>query len=127
MDAFCSLKVSTLSLVPCRMRWRALQRRSVPALQQLTCCVQDLRELRLTRISDYFSDEHIDLIAQQLPKLEDLYIGGYGVSDAVLTHLTNLRNLKVVTFSGVTSFTESGIIDFVNQLGEVRRGLPSMI
>lgn len=81
---------------------------------------QELRELNLTRISDYFSDEHIALIAQQLRNLEDLYIGGYGVSDAVFPHLTELRNLKVVTFSGITSFTEAGILDFVDPLGEVR-------
>ncbi|KAK4494039.1 hypothetical protein PRZ48_015226 [Zasmidium cellare] len=92
-------------------------------LMDAFCSLKDLRELRLTRISDYFSDEHIGLIAQQLPNLEDLYIGGYGVSDAVFTHLTNLQNLKVVTFSGVTSFTEGGIMDFVEKLGEGNYGL----
>ncbi|KAF2167707.1 hypothetical protein M409DRAFT_65831 [Zasmidium cellare ATCC 36951] len=98
-------------------------RDDLETLMDAFCSLKDLRELRLTRISDYFSDEHIGLIAQQLPNLEDLYIGGYGVSDAVFTHLTNLQNLKVITFSGVTSFTESGIIDFVSQLGEGNYGL----
>lgn len=76
--------------------------------------------MRLTRISDYFSDEHIGSIAQQLHNLEDLYIGGYGVSDAVFKHLTTLKSLKVVNFSGITAFTEDGILEFVNSLGEVR-------
>ncbi|KAI5356943.1 putative leucine-rich repeat domain superfamily [Septoria linicola] len=82
-----------------------------------------LRELGLWRISDYFTDAHIGMLAQQLPKLEELYVGGYGISDSCFNDLAQLKNLRVLTLSGVTTFTEKGIMDFVNQLGTGNRGL----
>jgi hypothetical protein len=87
------------------------------------CSLKELRELRLTRITDYFTDAHIGLLAVNLPNLEDLYVGGYGVSDAVFLPLSELHHLKFVTFSGVTTFTEKGILEYINMLGENNRGL----
>lgn len=98
-------------------------RDDLETLMNAFCSLKELRELRLTRISDYFNDEHIGMLAQHLARLEDLYIGGYGVSDAVFKSLAALPNLKVVTFSGITSFTDTGILDFVGQLGEGSRGI----
>lgn len=85
--------------------------------------LKELRELSLFRISDYFSDSHIGMLAISLPSLEELYVGGYGISDAVFSSLTELKNLKVITFSGITTFTEAGIMSFVEKLGPGNRGL----
>ena len=87
------------------------------------CSLEGLREMRLYRISDYFSDDHINTLATRLLSLEDLYIGGYGISDAVWPSLAKLENLKYITFSGVTTFTFDGIANFVDQLGEGNSGL----
>lgn len=85
--------------------------------------LKELRELSLFRISDYFSDSHIGMLAISLPNLEELYVGGYGISDAVFSSLAELKNLKVITFSGITTFTEAGIMSFVDKLGPGNRGL----
>lgn len=87
------------------------------------CSLTNLQYLKLVRISDYFSDEHIKLLTSYLPELRELFIGGYGISDAALAEVANLRNLKNVSFSGITTFTTSGVVDFVNRLGESNKGL----
>lgn len=87
------------------------------------CSLRELRQLRLYRISDYFSDDQIVLLAQNLSNLEDLDISGYGVSDLVWPSLAKLP-LKVVNFGGITTFTEDGILDFIERLDPVlHRGL----
>lgn len=87
------------------------------------CSLSDLRHLHLTRISDYFSDQHIKAFAQHLQNLEHIYIGGFGISDGVWDDVARLRNLKSLTFSGLTVFTTDGIIRFIEQLGDGNQGL----
>lgn len=87
------------------------------------CALTDLRHLHLTRISDYFSDQHVRAFAEHLVNLEHIYIGGYGISDGVWDAVARLRNLKTLTFSGLTVFTSGGILRFVDQLGDGNQGL----
>lgn len=87
------------------------------------CSLTNLRHLYLTRISDYFSDQHVRALAQHLVNLEQIYIGGYGISDGVLDAVAQLKNLKIVTFSGLTVFTAQGILRFIDQLGDGNQGL----
>lgn len=101
----------------------AMSRDDIEALMNAFCSLTELRELNLTRISDYLSDEHIKLLASHLPNLEELYIGGYGISDAVWQSLAALPELKTLTFSGLTNFTEQGMLSFVNDLKESNRGI----
>ena len=91
------------------------------------CALKNLRELKLTRITEYFSDSHVNRIAEELFGLEDLFIDGYGISDNCLGKLTNLGNLKTVTFSGLTSFTADGLLEFINNLGPGNQGLVMVI
>lgn len=65
-------------------------RDDIEAIMAALCSLQELRVLTLARVSDYFSDEHLSLLAQCLPHLEELAIGGYGISDAVLTNICRL-------------------------------------
>ena len=92
-------------------------------LMDAFCSLSALRDLKLVRISDYFSDEHISLLGTHLQHLESLYISGYGISDNVFPSITLLRNLKALTFSGITNFTSGGIADYIEQLGPGNSGL----
>lgn len=98
-------------------------RDDVETLINALCSLPHLQDLRLVRISDYFSDEHVKLLTRYLPDLRELFIGGYGISDAALTEVANLKQLKNVSFSGITTFTTKGIVQFVEQLGEGNTGL----
>lgn len=100
-----------------------LGRDHIDTLMTSICSLSDLRLLNLTRISDFFSDQHIQILAQHLENLEDLYIGGYGISDGVWDSVARLGNLKSLTFSGLTSFSASSMLSFIEQLGEGNRGL----
>lgn len=98
-------------------------RDDLESLINAICSLTNLQDLWLLRISDYFSDEHIKLLARYLPELRELYIGGYGISDASLTELASLPHLKNVTFSGITTFTTEGITEFIDKLQESNQGL----
>ncbi|KAK5128396.1 hypothetical protein LTR85_003064 [Meristemomyces frigidus] len=100
-----------------------ISRDDMDILMDALCSLQDLRDLNLHGISDYFSDQHIAQLAQRLPKLEVLYVGGYGISDSVLASVARLQHLKNVTFAGITTFTIDGLLDFVDRLPERRTGL----
>jgi hypothetical protein len=89
--------------------------------------LQGLRELSLLRISDYFSDQDISKLAQRLPLLETLYIGGYGISDVVLGYIADLKFLKNLTIAGISRFTVEGLLDFVEQLGQGNEGLVTSV
>ncbi|EGP89757.1 uncharacterized protein MYCGRDRAFT_67873 [Zymoseptoria tritici IPO323] len=98
-------------------------RDDIETLVNSVCALGDLRELSLTRISDYFTDEHIQLLTDHLSNLEDLYVGGYAVTDAIWPSVAKLQNLRTVTFSGISKFTENGILDFIDRLGDGVRGI----
>ncbi|KAK1087198.1 hypothetical protein LTR33_001184 [Friedmanniomyces endolithicus] len=87
------------------------------------CHLTELQTLQLFRISHYFSDEHIKLLAQHLPRLDALYIGGYGITDDVWSAVGTLKYLKSITFAGITAFTSDGILSFIEKLGEGNTGL----
>lgn len=87
------------------------------------CRLQDLRYLKLTRTSDYFTDDHIQALASSLTNLEDLLLAGWQLSDSCLDAVTKLGNLKSVTFNGPSKFTVSGLLDFVDHLGPGNQGL----
>jgi hypothetical protein len=101
----------------------AIGRDDVEVLMNTLCSLHELRTLHLYRVSDYLSDEHIKLLAQHLTNLEDLYIGGFGISDNVLPSVAGLKNVRNLTFAGLTSFTVDGILDFIGRLGESNNGL----
>lgn len=91
----------------------------VESLSQLT----HLRELHLRAVSDNFSDDHICKLAQNLPSLEDIWIGGNGISDDIWDCLARLSNLRGLEFNAWTVFTKEGILRFISQLGPGNWGL----
>lgn len=92
-------------------------------LCEALCELTDLRYLHLMRSSDYFQDDQLQLLGENLLKLEDLLVGGWLLTDRTLTTLSNLGNLKSVTFNGLSVFTADGLLDFIDKLGPGNRGL----
>jgi hypothetical protein len=87
------------------------------------CELRDLRYLKLTRSSDYFQDDQLQLLGENLLNLEDLLVGGWLLTDQTLVTLSNLGNLKSVTFNGLSVFTADGLLEFIDKLGPGNRGL----
>ncbi|RMX92183.1 hypothetical protein D0868_13556 [Hortaea werneckii] len=100
-----------------------VSRDDIEILMATITSLKQLKRLDLFRTSDYFSNDQIIQLAQSLPMLETLYIGGYGISDAVLHSVAHLANLRSVTFAGITAFTTDGLLDFVNELPDRQSGL----
>ncbi|KAK3074357.1 hypothetical protein LTR53_003286 [Teratosphaeriaceae sp. CCFEE 6253] len=99
-----------------------MTRDDVEAVLDGLCRLTGLRELNLLGISDYLSDHHIETLAQHLKRLVTIYIGGYGITDAVFNDVATLKHLKSITFAGLTSFTIDGILAFIDQLGDGNAG-----
>ncbi|KAH0119609.1 hypothetical protein KCU66_g9777, partial [Aureobasidium melanogenum] len=87
------------------------------------CELRDLRYLKLTRSSDYFQDDQLQLLGENLLNLEDLLVSGWLLSDRTLNTLSNLGNLKSVSITGLSVFTANGLLDFIDKLGPGNRGL----
>lgn len=81
------------------------------------CHLENLTDLHLEGIFDFFSDKHICELVRNLTTLEVLVTGGWGITDAVLVELRLLSYLKALQFNAVTRFTLQGIIEFVLALG----------
>jgi hypothetical protein len=92
-------------------------------LCEALCELQDLRYLHLIRSSDYFQDDQLQLLAENLLNLEDLLVSGWLLTDQSLNALSNLGNLKSVTFNGLSVFTADGLLDLIDKLGPGNRGL----
>lgn len=93
-----------------------VSRDDIEVLMDTLTALESLNFLKLVRLSDYFSNEQVNTLAQSLHRLETLYIGGYGISDAVLPPVACMESLKTVTFAGITAFTVDGLLDFVDCL-----------
>ncbi|KAF2834932.1 hypothetical protein M501DRAFT_989318 [Patellaria atrata CBS 101060] len=82
-----------------------------------------LRELNLGRMSDFFNDMHITRLATHLTNLEELVVSGWNVTDRVLHQVSTLKNLRSVTFEGLSAFSAKGLHGFIRSLSPSNRGL----
>jgi len=85
--------------------------------------LENLTDLRLREISDYFLDNHISKLAQCLRRLETWWTSGYGITDAIWINVASLHDLRDLNLSAVTRFTVDGILGFVLSLGPGNSGL----
>ena len=85
--------------------------------------LENLTDLRLREISDYFLDNHICKLAQCLSKLETWWTSGYAITDAIWKDVVCLHCLRDLNLSAVTRFTADGIMSFVLSLGSGNKGL----
>ena len=98
-------------------------RDDIEELMNMFCSLPQLWELKLIRISDYFSDQHISMLGSHLSELESLYVGGYGISDNVFPGIAKMKKLKALNLSGLSRFTTDGISEYIEMLGEGNIGL----
>lgn len=85
--------------------------------------LKQLRKLQLFGVSEFFSDKDVISIFTSLQNLEEVYIGGYGISDSALLAASRLGDLKMITFAGVTSFSADGLRQFLGALGPGNEGI----
>lgn len=90
----------------------------IDSLSKLT----NLTDLRLREISDFFRNEHIITLALSLPKIEIWWTSGLAITDAIWPAVASLRALRRLDLMATSSFTATGILDFVLELGEGNRG-----
>jgi hypothetical protein len=78
--------------------------------------LHNLKDLVLKDVSDCFHNEQISQLARSLPRLEELWTSGYGITDEIWDDLLKPPNLRILTFYAMTSFTMDGILEFVRRL-----------
>lgn len=91
-------------------------RDDVDALVDSISQLSKLRKLELRGVSDPFRNENIIRILRSLEQLEEVYIGGFGISDTILDSVGRLQHLQRITLNALTEFTASGLLNFVEKL-----------
>ncbi|KAL8785281.1 MAG: hypothetical protein Q9195_008700 [Heterodermia aff. obscurata] len=86
------------------------------------CKLENLADLRLEGVSDFFNDEHICRLAQNLSKLESFVTTGWGLTDKIWQDLARLKYLKRLDFNAMTSFTARSLLAYVSELGHGNQG-----
>lgn len=91
----------------------------VDALSKL----ENMTDLRLPEISDYFLDSHICQLAKHLPRLKIWWTSGYAITDAIWADVASLHALQDLSLSAITRFTAEGIMNYMSSLGPGNEGL----
>lgn len=85
--------------------------------------LENLTDLRLRFISDYFLNRHIIKLAQNLPKLETWWTHGWAITDVIWSDIASLQHLRRLDFNANTRFTANRILNFIMELGSGNQGL----
>ena len=87
------------------------------------CHLSHLRDLHLLHLSDFLQNSHIKALANSMPDLEELVIGGWNINDDVWSSLASLNSLRRLDLNAFSSFTVEGILDYIDRLGDGNKGL----
>jgi hypothetical protein len=82
-----------------------------------------LRHLNLFSTSEYFRTSEILKLSAVLTNLEELWFGGYDVTDDLWRGMANLPQLRALTISAMTSFSFDGILAYISMLKDSNQGL----
>ena len=85
--------------------------------------LENLTDMRLQEVSDYFLDRHFCTLAKNLERLEVWESSGYGITDAIWSDMNSMKSLRRLEFNALTRFTSNGIMDFILNLGPGNNGL----
>ena len=85
--------------------------------------LENLTDMRLQEVSDYFQDKHFCTLAKSLQRLEVWESSGYGVTDAIWSDMASMKSLRRLDIGAQTRFTSNGIRDFIVNLGPGNNGL----
>ncbi|PNS13784.1 GTP-binding nuclear protein spi1 [Sphaceloma murrayae] len=95
----------------------------VNLITESLCHLTQLKILNLTKLSEFFTDQHIVRLCNALPSLEELVVDGYDITDVTVGSLHKLRNLRSITFSGMANFSFEAMMAWIRELGEGNEGL----
>lgn len=98
-------------------------RDDIDILVSSICRLTNLKYLDLLSTSDYFGTSEILTLAANLKQLEEVFFGGYDVTDAVWHGLSQLPNLRSLNIHAVSSFSFRAMQGFVSTLQDTNRGL----
>lgn len=85
--------------------------------------LENLTDMRLQEVSDYFLDKHFCTLAKSLQRLEVWESSGYAITDAIWSDMASMKSLRRLEFNAQTRFTSNGIMDFILNLGPGNNGL----
>lgn len=80
------------------------------------CQCTKLRHLKLSGVSEYFSEEAVIRILTVLSNLVEVYIHGLNLTDNVLEAVATHPRLRSIYFMDLTTFTFEGLLEFVEKL-----------
>ncbi|MCJ1306670.1 hypothetical protein MMC25_000313 [Agyrium rufum] len=82
-----------------------------------------LTDLQLREISEGFMDSQVRPLVQPLSQLEELWISGYALTDAIFEDIKNLKQLRRLEILATSRFTVEGLLDYIEGLGSGNQGL----
>ena len=85
--------------------------------------LENLTDMRLQEVSEYFLDNHFCKLAKCLQKLERWESSGYAITDDIWEDMASMKDLRRLEFNALTRFTSDGIMDFISNLGPGNDGL----
>jgi len=113
----------TLKSLDLRGNAEGMVRDDIDAIVDSVGQLVNLQSLKLRGLADCFGDSEIIKCLAPLSNLEEVYIGGWNVTDSVLTPVASLTKLRTLNFAAVTAFTRDGLLDLVDKLGSGHDGL----
>ena len=85
--------------------------------------LENLTDMRLQEVSEYFLDKHFCKLAKSLQKLERWESSGYAITDVIWEDMASMKSLRRLEFNALTRFTSDEIMDFISNLGPGNDGL----
>ena len=85
--------------------------------------LENLTDMRLQEVSDYFQDKHFCILAKNLQRLEVWESSGYAITDAIWSSMASMDSLRRLDVNALTRFTSNGIMNFILSLGPGNNGL----
>lgn len=82
-----------------------------------------LKYLNLLSTSDYFRTQEILTLVSQLHDLEELWFGGYDVTDDIWHGMAGLHYLRALNIHAVTSFSSDGMLAYISTLQDTNQGM----
>ena len=85
--------------------------------------LENLTDMRLQDVSDYFLDKHFCTLAKSLQRLEVWESSGYAIGDEIWGDMASMKSLRRLEFNAPTRFTSDGIMNYILNLGPGNNGL----
>lgn len=82
-----------------------------------------LKYLNLLSTSDYFRTQEILALVSRLSNLEEIWFGGYDVTDDIWHGMAALQHLHALNIHAVTSFSCNGILAYISTLQHTNEGM----